>query len=429
MRAHALLLALLAGLQPVRAQSSPTPEGQPPPLRGYVDWQAHPAMHVAFPWFRRTLGEEAQRRPHWRHMLRQALYPSQLLASEVRLMGAAAYVPEGTNDRAKAWRSVLAQLEWVERLVARYPDRLALARSPEEARRHLASGKQVLFHSIEGGHLILDGPEDAAFWARRGVALITLVHLRDDEHGEAAVGPGLTGVLVNPCGALRRLVQPGRRGGLTARGKAAILELARAGIMLDLTHMSPASVEDALAVCRAHGIPPVVTHGSFSLVRDTERAFTPEQVLEVYRLGGAFALPLSGQACDPIRPSIPVPPRLARGTLHAFGFHHRALQELLHGRAAEVLGPGARLDDAARTRLAVGWASDWNGFVNHSRPDPDRPKAARTLELDRIGLAHSGLLPQHWRRLGEAGYDLDPLQRSLEQVLQVWERARRARPE
>ena len=423
-RSAPLALTLAVALV-ARGQDTP----QPPPLRGYADWQAHPAMHVAFPFFRGTLDDSLPRRTlTWRHMLRQTLYPAHLEASGVRLMGAAAYVPERTRDREAVRRSVLEQLAWVEALVARHPADLALARTPEEARRLLATtSKVVLFHSIEGAHLLLDGPQDAAFWASKGVALITLVHLVDDEHGGSAITPGLAGALVNPTAVWRRWFRPARRG-LTDRGRAAIVELARAGIMVDLTHMSPAAIDDALEVCREHRIPPVVTHGWFAPVRSSERSFSPAQVLEIYRLGGAFALPLNGAVCDPRRPSIPVPPDLPRGTLHSFRFHHETLQRFLLEHAAEALGePTAPLDDARRTRLAVGWASDWNGFTSHSRPDPTRPAALRTLEIDRVGLAHPGLLPQHWQRLSEAGMDLDPLHRSVEQLLGVWTRARAPR--
>lgn len=421
-RLLALLIGLCAATTTARAQESHAHE-----VRGHVDWQAHPAMHIPFPFFREALADRLPRHAlTWRHAFKQTAYPEYLKRSGVRLIGAAAYAPERTKDRAKARRVVVEQLEWVERLVARDPDSFALARTPEEARRLLTStSKIVLFHSIEGSHLLLDGPDDAAFWASKGVALITLIHLVDDEHGGAALNPGMLGPLLNLGGAARRAFRPGRRG-LTARGREAIVELARNGIMVDLSHMSQASIADALAVCRAHGIPPVVTHGTFSLVSKSERAFTPAQVLEIYRLGGAFALPINGGSCDPRKPSVPVPADLARGTLDSFRFHHETLQRYLHDHAAEALGVpvGRPLSDADRTRLTVGWASDWNGWTNHSKPDPNRPKKHRTLEIDRVGLAHPGLLPQHWQRLGEAGMDVRALERAAEQLLDVWTRVR-----
>ena len=71
-----------------------------------------------------------------------------------------------------------------------------------------------------------------------------------------------------------------------------------AGILVDLTHMSPASVEDALEVTARHGIPPVVTHGMFLPVQKSERGFSEEQVIEIYRQGGTSALPVNGASLD-----------------------------------------------------------------------------------------------------------------------------------
>ena len=119
------------------------------------------------------------------------------------------------------------------------------------------------------------------------------------------------------------------------------------------------------------------------------------------------------------------------GTLEAFSFHQRAVRDLVAANASAILGPEADLGSAAaKTRLAVGWSSDWNGWVSHSRPVfgvgrcRDPAALEDPLEIDTRGLAHPGLLPSHWQRLERDGLDLDPMLRSAERFLQLWEQAR-----
>ncbi len=417
-------------------RAAPRPATRGPEVRGHIDWQAHPAMHIPFKVLGEGLTEDPPENLSWRHQFRQTLYAPHLRASGVRIFVAAAVAAEATRKREKALALIEDQLDFVEDFVARDPA-FAMARTPAEARRLLReTNKIVVVHSIEGARWVLDSPADAERWRRRGVAVITLIHLRDDEFGGAGLNPGVIGALTNLKGASRNLLHPNRSRGLTDHGRDAIRWLADAGILVDLTHMTSEAVDDSLAHMRAHGIPPVVTHGCFAPIRAGERGFTPRQVLEIYRLGGTFSLPIAGGSLDPRRPTIAVPRDLRRGTLDSFAFHHQTLQNFLRAHAGHVLGqPGrtwAHLTDAERTRLALGWASDWNGFLNHSKPTATKREVRRAerrgdgddyLDVDVLGLAHPGLLPQYFQRLEEAGLDLDPMLRSAERFLQLWEGA------
>ena len=61
------------------------------------------------------------------------------------------------------------------------------------------------------------------------------------------------------------------------------------------------------------------------------------------------------------------------------------------------------------------------GGPSRCRP---RPQLQDKLEIDTRGLAHTGLLPDHWERLRRDGMDLEPMLRSAERFLQLWARAR-----
>ena len=315
----ALLLLFAAALA---APLEPPPA--PPPVRVQIDWQAHPAMHIPWPMFARGLTDRPLARRTWRHQFRQTVSRPALEASGVRLLLAAAMAAERARNPRQAKRLILRQLRFVEDFVAAHPDRFAMAASPAEARMLLAStDKMVVIHSIEGMHELLWEPGDAAFWAAQGVALVTLIHLRDEELGGADLLDGALGRGVNPTGARR--ARDGERQGLTPLGRQRMLDLHEAGVLVDLAHMSPESLDDALAVARDHGLPPVITHGRLERLREGEFGITDSQLVEVYRLGGIFNVGLTGLELRRDRAPDDAPD-LCWETLEAWSWHHDAVQ-------------------------------------------------------------------------------------------------------
>ncbi len=391
-----------------------------------IDLQAHPAMHIPWPtFFTPGLQEHEPTDLTWDHTFAQQMYAPFLRRSGVRMLGAAAMAAERADRPGQAHRLILDQFAFVERFISDHPSDFALARSPSEARSLLSGGEKMVFvHQIEGGRRILLDARDAWFWRSRGVSLVTVMHLLHDELGQAAMNIG-------PMSAVINVVFNGphmnshARPGLTRAGRQAIVALARAGIIVDLAHLAPLALDDALEVCRQNGIAPVVSHGMYLAIQDSDRGLTAAQIITLYKLGGMLSLPIDGHSLQPLRPTIAVPQGIAAGSMGWFRFHVEKVHQLLRDNATEILGrPWEALTDDERTRLSVGWASDWNGWTVHSSPS-GTPHQGPELPIDRVGLAHPGLLPQHWQRLREQGMDLEPLERSLERFIQLWERARR----
>ncbi len=402
-----------------------------PEVRVQIDWQAHPAMHIPWKMFGRGLTDRTLSRRTWRHQFRQTVSRPALEQSGVRIFLAAAMAAERARSPRQARRLILNQLRYVADFVSEHPDRFAIARTPEEARTLLAeTDKIVIIHSIEGGHHLLSSEGDAAFWAEQGVALVTLIHLRDREFGGSELLGGTLGRLVNPRGA--RGQRRGERRGLSDHGRQSIVDLNAAGILVDYSHMTRASLDDALQVSADHGIPPVLTHSRLEAVYGGHFSVTPEQIVSVYQLGGVFSLGLSAVETQPEHATAEAPEGLCWGSLEAWAWHHRQIQGLLADNAAVIFEqPGLTHDgltEEQRTRLATGWSSDWNGWLSHSTPthgqDRCEPAEEATLDIDRRGLAHPGLLPEHWQRVAQTGTDLDPMLRSAERFLQLWEQAR-----
>jgi microsomal dipeptidase-like Zn-dependent dipeptidase len=397
-----------------------------------IDWQAHPAMHIPWWMFGKGLTDRPLKRRTWRHQFKQTVSAHTLGDSEVRIFLAAAMAAERAKNPRQARRLILKQLAYVEAFVGENPAEYVLARTPAEAREALAStDKMVVVHSIEGGHHLLWDEGDARFWAEQGVALMTLIHLRDKELGGSAILEGGIGRMINPGGARAR--KRGERRGLSDHGKRSMVALDEAGVLVDLTHMSPAAVEDALELAEQHGISPVMTHSVLASVVHTERSVSDDQLVQLYRLGGVFALGLSGLDTDPSLAVSEPDTGPCAGSVEAWAWHHQRVQAVLLDRAPDIFDEpaltGATLTEVQKTRLATGWSSDWNGWTSHSRPVFGRQGCHREIppdasQLDVRGLAHPGLLPEHWERVGQQGVALEPMLRSAERFLQLWEQAR-----
>ena len=110
------------------------------------------------------------------------------------------------------------------------------------------------------------------------------------------------------------------------------------------------------------------------------------------------------------------------------------LKDIIESHAGEILlEPSATfssLNEASKTDLAIGFQSDFNGWLDHHRPrygkegcfeaDPNGDYEAIELE----GMPHPGLLESHWTLLEKEGVDLSPVHRASEKFLQMWESVR-----
>ncbi|HHG84396.1 MAG TPA: hypothetical protein ENJ82_06590, partial [Bacteroidetes bacterium] len=328
--------------------------------------------------------------------------------------------------------------KFVNDFVAANSDRFAVAKTPQEVRDLVHhTDKTIIVHSIEGGKRLLNGPEDAHFWAEQGIAFVTLIHLMDDEFGGSAVLPDLTTRLINYKAAAKNVFQKKQARGLTPKGIQAIQWLADAGIMTDLTHMSDASRSDALAYMEVHSIPPLVTHDMFKPIQNHPRGITAADVLRIYRLGGLMSLPISGISNLPHHPNPKYAKRLAQlqhhcpGSIDTYKFSYLMLQEFVQENAPQIrlqpAIPFASFPEAEKVDFAIGFQTDFNGWLNHHRPrygaegcfelEPDQQYQAVETE----GMPHPGLLESHWNLLAQEGVDLAPILRASEKFLQMWE--------
>jgi membrane dipeptidase len=170
------------------------------------------------------------------------------------------YVP-GTMVGGAAVTATLEQIDCVARIVARYPDTFAPARTAQEVRRVIASGRIAALLGAEGGHSIDCSLGVLRMLRRLGVAYMTLTHNQNVPWADSATDePGV--------------------GGLSDFGRDVVREMNRIGMLVDLSHVAPATMHAALDVT---GAPVIFSHSSCRALTDHPRC-VPDDVLA--RLAG-----------------------------------------------------------------------------------------------------------------------------------------------
>lgn len=334
----------------------------------------------------------------------------------------------------KGKRLVMEQINYINDIVAKHPEDFAVARTPQEVRDLVHNTDKTIFiHCIENGRRLVESPEDAQFWADQGVAFITLVHLMDSEYGGSAIRPGFGTNLLNLGARFRRK----HKRGLTDKGRDAIKWLADVGIMTDITHMSDSCRKDAIEFMTENDIPPLVTHDMFKPIQNHPRGMEEEDVLNVYKAGGMVSVPTSGVSLEPHKPRADYQAKLdamedyCPESIDSYIFTYNAVYNFLKKNASEALNNSdvdfLTLNEDHKVDLAIGFQSDNNGWLNHHRPrygdEGCFPIEKDTVynAVDTLGLAHAGLIQDHWDLCESEGVRLDPIKRSSEKFLRMWE--------
>jgi membrane dipeptidase len=153
----------------------------------------------------------------------------------------AAYVPVTTlhgGEHPAVY--ALEQIDLIHRLCRRYPQTFAAALTAADVERNFKAGKVSCLIGIEGGHAIENSLAALRMFSTLGVRYMTLTHWETIDWADAATDSA-------------------KHGGLTPFGEEVVLEMNRLGMLVDLSHVSDATMVDAIRVSRA---PAVFSHSS-----------------------------------------------------------------------------------------------------------------------------------------------------------------------
>jgi membrane dipeptidase len=164
-------------------------------------------------------------------------------------------------------RTQLEQIDIARRVIARYPDALEFAGTAAETRRAMKRDRVASLLGIEGGHAIENSLGALRAYYDLGVRYMTLTHSRTLDWADAA---GDTP----------------RHGGLTKFGEEVVREMNRLGMLVDLSHVTPETMEDAIRVAEA---PVIFSHSSAQAVCDHVRN-VPDSVLRLLPKNGGVVM-------------------------------------------------------------------------------------------------------------------------------------------
>jgi membrane dipeptidase len=176
-----------------------------------------------------------------------------------------AYVP-ASLVRAGGATYALQQIDLIHRMVARSPV-LAMARTADDIVRLHRQGRIASLIGIEGAYAIENSLANLRMFAALGVRYMTLTHGSNTAWADAA-----TDSVVHD--------------GLTRFGEAVVREMNRSGMMVDLSHVSPATMSDALRVTAA---PVIFSHSSARALVDHPRN-VPDSILARLRENGGIVM-------------------------------------------------------------------------------------------------------------------------------------------
>jgi len=176
------------------------------------------------------------------------------------------YVP-GTLVGGAAVTATLEQIDCVTNIVAAYPETFEVARTAGDVRRVMAAGRIAALMGAEGGHSIDCSMGVLRVLRRLGVAYMTLTHNQNVPWADAATDAPAVG-------------------GLSEFGRDVVLEMNRIGMMVDISHVAPSTMQAALDVSRA---PVIFSHSSCRAVTDHVRD-APDKILQQLAGNGGLVM-------------------------------------------------------------------------------------------------------------------------------------------
>jgi membrane dipeptidase len=198
----------------------------------------------------------------------------------------AVYVSATYAETGGALRYTLEIIDLVGRAVAAHPRDLVAATTPADIRRAKKDGRIAVLMGIEGGHAIEDSLAVLREYHALGVRYMTLTHTNTN-HWADATGPFYLPDY-NPAAARVH-------DGLTDFGRAVVREMNRIGMLVDISHVSDATLADVLETTRA---PVFASHSSCRALSDIPRNLTDDQIRRIASGGGVVMINIGSYFLD-----------------------------------------------------------------------------------------------------------------------------------
>ena len=176
------------------------------------------------------------------------------------------YVPVELQGQA-AVTATLEQIDIVHRMVRKYPDTFELALTADDVERIHKAGKIASLIGMEGGHSIDNSLADLRMFHRLGARYMTLTHTSNTPWADSATDTP-------------------KNNGLSPFGEEVVREMNWLGMLVDLSHVSPDTMADAIRVSQA---PVIFSHSDARALNDHPRN-VPDDILQLLPKNGGVIM-------------------------------------------------------------------------------------------------------------------------------------------
>ena len=176
------------------------------------------------------------------------------------------YTPS-TMMGKEATRVTMDQIDTVHRMTRQWPEMFQLALTADDVERVFKSGRIASMIGMEGGHSIDNSLAALRMFHALGARYMTLTHSLNLAWADSATD------------------KP-EHGGLTKFGEEVVREMNRLGMLVDLSHVSPDTMADALRVTEA---PVIFSHSSARAICNVPRN-VPDNVLQMVTKNGGVVM-------------------------------------------------------------------------------------------------------------------------------------------
>ena len=163
--------------------------------------------------------------------------------------------------------ATLEQIDVVRRLVERHPETFELALTAADVERIHKAGRIASLIGMEGGHSIDNSLGALRTLYAAGARYMTITHSKNTAWADSATD--------DP-----------KHGGLTRFGEQVVREMNRLGMLVDLSHVAPETMKEAMALSEA---PVIFSHSSARALTDHPRD-VPDEVLALLPADGGVVM-------------------------------------------------------------------------------------------------------------------------------------------
>ena len=162
------------------------------------------------------------------------------------------------------------QIDSLDALIQRHPDRIAKVRTAKELKMVVKDGKMAALFGVEGGHMIEDSVKNLDSLAKRGMTYMTLTWNNSTPWASSAYEETFK------KDSLKQL-------GLSNLGLQIVQRMNELGVIIDLSHVGETAFYDAI---RASTKPVMASHSSAYVFNAHQRNLKDDQIKAIAKTGG-----------------------------------------------------------------------------------------------------------------------------------------------